>query len=111
MPELSKLQQAVIDAVAPFTVESGSSNAFATTPDDLIINPALIQYVEAFVPQASGENFNPHVTTGVAPRSYLDEMLNEQFESFQFKPAGIAVYQLGQYGTAAKKLEEWKIER
>jgi hypothetical protein len=38
-------------------------------------------------------------------------MLNEQFDSFEFKPAGIAVYQLGQYGTAAKKLEEWKIER
>ncbi|KAA5537957.1 hypothetical protein FYK55_28010 [Roseiconus nitratireducens] len=109
-PELSRLQQAVIEAVDPFTVESGSSSSFATTPDDLIINPALIEYVQAFVPQSSGEKFNPHVTTGVAGKSYLDKMLDEPFESFQFSPAGMAVYQLGQYGTAAKKLAEWKIE-
>lgn len=108
-PELMKLQEAVIEAVAPFTVKTGPSSAFATTPDDLIMNPALIKYVETFVPQGSGENFNPHVTTGVAPRSYLDEMLGERFESFKFGPGGIAVYQLGQYGTAAKKLKEWKI--
>ncbi len=110
-PELRKLQKSVIDAVEPFTVETGPLSAFVTTPDDLIMNPALIQYVESFVPNSSGEKFNPHVTTGVAPRSYLDEMLEEPFESFRFGPAGIAVYQLGQYGTAAKKLKEWTIER
>ena len=37
----------------------------------------------------------------------LDEMLAEPFESFTFSPAGAAVYQLGQYGTAAKKLHQW----
>jgi len=110
-PELIKLQNAVIEAVAPFTVTTGSSSAFVTTPDDRIINPALIQYVESFVSDASGDNFNPHVTTGVASQSYLDKMLKEPFESFQFGPAGLAVYQLGQYGTAAKKLEEWTVEK
>ena len=34
-------------------------------------------------------------------------MLAEPFESFSFSPAGAAVYQLGPYGTAAKKLKEW----
>ncbi len=33
-------------------------------------------------------------------------MLAEPFESFTFSPAGAAVYQLGQFGTAAKKLHE-----
>lgn len=107
-PELEKLQQDLIDAVAPYTVKTGSSDAFVTTPNDLIISPFLIDYVSAFVPKSSGRSFNPHVTTGVAPRDYLDKSLKEPFESFTFSPAGAAVYQLGQYGTAAKKLKEWR---
>ena len=108
-PELLKLQADLIAAVAPFTVETGTSAAFVTTPDDPVIDPFLIQYVSAFVPKASGEHFNPHVTTGVALREYLDKMLAEPFESFTFSPAGAAVYQLGQFGTASKKLKEWDL--
>jgi hypothetical protein len=37
-------------------------------------------------------------------------MLAEPFTSFTFSPAGAAVYQLGQFGTAAKKLHEWKLQ-
>jgi len=106
-PELIKLQQDLIAAVAPFTVETGTSAAFVTTPDDRVIDPLLIEYVSVFVPKSSGEHFNPHVSTGVGPREYLDKMLTEPFESFTFSPAGAAVYQLGQFGTAAKKLKEW----
>ncbi len=105
-PELLKLQADLIAAVTPFTVETGDSAAFVTTPDDPIIDPVLIGYVSTFVPKASGEHFNPHVTTGVALREYLDQMLAEPFEPFTFSPAGAAVYQLGQFGTAAKKLKE-----
>jgi len=36
-PELLKLQQEVIAAVTPFTVESGDSAAFVTTPDDPVM--------------------------------------------------------------------------
>ena len=110
-PELLKLQQDLIAAVAPFTVETGASAAFVTTPDDPVIDPALIAYVSAFVPKASGEHFNPHVTTGVASREYLDKMLAEPFEPFTFSPAGAAVYQLGQFGTAAKKLKAWELKQ
>ncbi len=110
-PELLELQQKVIDAVTPFSVETGTSAAFVTTPDDPIIDPALIQYVSAFVPKASGEHFNPHVTTGVAPREYLDKMLAEPFAPFTFSSAGAAVYQLGQFGTASKKLKVWDLKR
>ncbi|HEY4647357.1 MAG TPA: HAD family hydrolase [Steroidobacteraceae bacterium] len=106
-PELIKLQQDLIAAVAPFTVETGTSAAFVTTPDDRVIDPLLIEYVSTYVPKSSGEHFNPHVSTGVGPREYLDKMLTEPFEPFTFSPAGAAVYQLGQFGTAAKKLKEW----
>jgi hypothetical protein len=108
IPVLRDLQQKVVDAVAPFAVESGASGAFLTTPDDLVIDPALIEYVATFVPKASGTRYNPHVTTGVASRKYLDDLLKEPFEPFVFSPAGAAVYQLGQYGTAAKELKAWR---
>jgi hypothetical protein len=36
-------------------------------------------------------------------------MLAEPFEPFTFAPAGAAVYQLGAFGTAARKLEEWDL--
>jgi hypothetical protein len=91
-------------------VETGTSAAFVTTPDDPVINRVLIDYISAFVPKFSGEHFNPHVTTGVAPREYLDKMLAEPFEAFTFSPAGAAVYQLGQFGTAARKLKEWDLK-
>ena len=109
-PELLKLQQDLIAAVAPFTVESGDSAAFVTTPDDPVIDPLLIQYVSTFVPKSTGEHFNPHVSTGLAPKTYLDKLLAEPFEKFTFFPAGAAVYQLGQFGTAAKKLKSWELK-
>ncbi len=106
-PELIALQKDLIAAVAPYTAESGNSGAFVTTPDDRVINPFLIEYVSTFVPKQTGKNFNPHVSTGVSSRNDLDKLLAEPFEAFTFSPAGAAVYQLGQFGTAAKMLKEW----
>jgi len=106
-PELLELQRQVIAAAAPFTVETGTIAAFTAPQDDPATDAALIDYVSTFVPKMSGEHFSPHVSTGVAPREYLDKMLAEPFEPFTFSPAGAAVYQLGPFGTAAKKLREW----
>ena len=50
------------------------------------------------------------MSTGVGSREYLDGMLAEPFESFTFSPAGAAVYQLGPFGTAAKKLKEFDLK-
>ena len=104
-PELLKVEQDVIDAVAPFTVKTGTSAAFVS-PENPGVNQLLITYVEVFVPEHSGEHYEPHVTTGLASREYLDKMLAEPFENFTFSPAGAAVYHLGPYGTAAKKLKQ-----
>ena len=106
-PELLKLQADLIAAVAPYTVETGPVEAFTAPMDDAADNAAFIQYVSTYVPKMSGEHFNPHVSIGVAPKDYLDKMLTEPFEPFTFSPAGAAVFQLGPYGTAAKKLMEW----
>jgi len=106
-PELLKLQADLIAAVAPYTVETGPIGAFTAPQDDSATDAALIQYVSTFVPKMTGEHFNPHVSIGIAPYAYLDKMLAEPFESFTFSPAGAAVFQLGPFGTAAKKLMEW----
>ncbi len=108
--QILKLQADIIAAVRPFTVETGPIDAFTVPHSDPAMDAALIQYVSTFVPKMSGENFNPHVSTGVAPKEYLDKMLAEPFAPFDFSPAGAAVYQLGPFGTAAKKLKEWNLE-
>jgi hypothetical protein len=109
-PELLKLEQQVIEAVTPFAVPTGNSAAFVTTPEDPEVLPALITYVSDFVPKHSGKNYEAHVTTGIAPREYLDKMLKEPFEPFTFSPAGAAVYHIGHYGTAAKELHEFDLK-
>ena len=108
--DLLKLQQELIDAVAPFTVETGTAAAFVTTPEDPDINQPTIDYVAAFVPEATGKDFNPHVTVGIAPEDYLKEMLAEPFDVFTFSPAGASVYHLGNFGTARKELKTWELK-
>ena len=109
-PDILKLQADIIAAAKPFMLETGPIGAFTAGHDDPAIDAAIIQYVSTFVSKASGEKFNPHVSTGNAPTAYLDQMLKEPFEPFTFSPAGAAVYQLGPFGTAAKKLKEWDLK-
>jgi len=107
---LLKLQKKLIEAVVPFTAKMGTAAAYVTTPEDPDINQPTIDYVAAFVPKATGKNFKPHVTVGIASQDYLKEMLAEPFDVFTFSPAGASVYQLGNYGTARKKLKAWELK-
>ncbi len=109
-PEIIKLQAEIIAAAKPFMVKRGPIEAFTAPHEDPANDVGLIEYVSTFVPKMSGPNFNPHVSTGVAPKEYLDKMLAEPFEDFIFSPAGAAVYQLGPFGTAAKKLKQFDLK-
>ncbi len=102
--DLLRLQQALIDAVAPFTVPTGTAAAFVTTPQDPDIIPAAISYIAEFVPKHSGEHYAPHVTIGIGTIDFLNSMLAAPFEDFTFSPVGASVYHLGNYGTAMTKL-------
>jgi len=108
-PEIVKLQADIVAAVAPYMVKTATVSAFTAPMDDPADNAAFIQYISTFVPDRTGEHFNPHVSIGVAPKDYLDKMVAGPFEPFTFSPAGAAVFQLGPYGTAAKKLKEWNV--
>jgi hypothetical protein len=84
--------------------------AFTARHDNPAIDTAIIDYVSTFEKIGAGEKFNPHVSTGTAPTTYLDEMVKEPFAAFTFSPKGAAVYQLGPFGTATKKLKEWDLK-
>ncbi|RJG08641.1 2'-5' RNA ligase family protein [Pseudomonas cavernicola] len=99
-PELMRLHQKVIDAVAPFSVSDGTAAAFVGNE----INPTTIGWVETFIPKSSGENYVPHVTAGIAKEDFVKQMKAEPYEAFTFKADGVAIYQLGNFGTAAKML-------
>jgi hypothetical protein len=67
---------------------------------------------------ALDETHRPHITliqryvrTADLKQVYaaFGKVLAESFEPFVFSPAGAAVYQLGQFGTAAKKLKKWEL--
>ena len=108
--DLLRLQQKLVDAVAPFKVKTGDAKAFMTTEEGRDIQKALIDYVTNFVQIASGRKFNPHVTIGVGTEAYLKEMLAEPFDAFRFSPTGASVYQLGSFGTARKELKALALE-
>lgn len=109
-PELIKLQQDLIDAVAPYAAATGTAAAFVTTPADHEINEATIHYIEVYVPEHSGEHLLLHVTTGLAPIDYLNKMLAEPFEDFTFSASGASVFHLGNNGTAQARLKELKVK-
>jgi hypothetical protein len=109
-PEILKLQAEIIAAASPFNLRSGPIGAFTAGHDNPAMDAAIIEYVSTFERIGAGEHFNPHVSTGTAPKEYLDKMIAEPFEPFTFSPAGAAVYQLGPFGTAAKKLKEWDLK-
>jgi 2'-5' RNA ligase superfamily len=108
--DLINFQQKLIDAVAPYTERTGTAAAFVTTKEDLDINQPTIDYVGSYVPNQTGKKFNPHVSIGLASQDYLKNMLEEKFEAFTFSLAGLSVYQLGNMGTARKKLKGWELK-
>jgi hypothetical protein len=110
-PELLKLQGQVIAAVAPFTVDTGPIGAFTAAHDSPALDAALINYVATFAPKQTGAQYQPHVSTGAGPTAYLDKMADEPFEPFTFAPASAAIYQLGPFGTAAKRLKVLEAKR
>jgi hypothetical protein len=68
-----------------------------------------VKYVEDYVPAHSGPNYVAHVTVGYAELDDLTKIEAEPFDPLTFSPAGFSVYQLGNNGTAAKRLKSWRV--
>jgi 2'-5' RNA ligase len=106
--KLGRLQEEVVKAVQPFAVDDGTTAAFSTTKELPKVEEQIVDYVKTFVPKASGQNYRPHVTVGVANADFVKDLKAAPFENFTFKPAAAAIYQLGSFGTAQKELWRWK---
>ena len=108
-PELLRLQQELIDAVAPFTSPTGTAAAFVRTPEQPDINETTMYFVTKFLDVNVGKKYNPHVTTGVSSVENLEKIIAKPFDTFTFSPAGVSVYQLGNFGTAQTELKSFEI--
>jgi phosphoglycolate phosphatase-like HAD superfamily hydrolase len=63
-----------------------------------------VPYVNGFVPHHVGKDYGPHVTIGLGKEDFLKQMKAAPYIPFTFKIAGVSVYHLGDFGTAAKML-------
>lgn len=101
--ELRDLQDRIIAAVEPFAVK-GTADAFVPSADDAPIAPSIVDYVNGYVPQRSGKNFNPHVTVGLGTTPFVKRLIAAPFPAFKFRVTGASLDHLGNYGTAAVEL-------
>jgi hypothetical protein len=103
-PEVLDFQAKLVAAVAPFVESGGTAEAFVADPGE-VISPTIIKWVEGYVPaQIGAGKYLPHLTVGAAKFEDLEIIEAEPFDAFTVYPAGVAVYHLGNNGTARKLL-------
>ena len=102
------LQAALLAAVTPFTGSGGTDAAFVTDPGQQI-SATTKDWVETYHPNQTGANYTAHLTVGMATVVDLKAMQAETFQEFDVHPAGLAVYQLGNNGTARELLKAWPL--
>jgi hypothetical protein len=109
--EVLDFQASLLDAIAPFVESGGTAAAFVADPGEEI-SPTIVDWVEKFVPDQIGAGkYFPHLTVGVATFDDLKVIEAEPFEVFSVHPAGVAVYHLGNNGTARRQLKAWTLPR
>jgi hypothetical protein len=100
-------QAALLAAIAPFVESGGTAAAFVADPGEEI-SQTIVDWVEKFVPDQVGEGrYFPHLTVGVATFDDLKVIEAEPFDAFAVHPASVAVYHLGNNGTARELLKGW----
>jgi hypothetical protein len=107
-PKLLSFQARVVEVLKPFMV-TGTNEAFVQNADGKDIAAGTSEYVNAFVADHSGAKYNPHVTIGLAHEDFLKTLIAKPFNTFVFKSSSVSIYQLGDFGTAQKKL--WSSEK
>jgi hypothetical protein len=106
-PPVLDFQAGLLAAIAPFVESGGDAAAFVADPGEEI-SPTIVEWVEKFVPDQIGEGkYFPHLTVGVATFDDLKAIEAEPFDAFAVHPAGVAIYHLGNNGTARKLLKAW----
>ena len=98
-------QAELLASISPFVESGGTTAAFVADPGEEI-SQTIVDWVEKFVPdQVGAGRYYPHLTVGVATFDDLKVIEAEPFEAFAVKPAGVAIYHLGNNGTARELLK------
>lgn len=103
---LMALHEQVIALLKPYSVSNGFQESYVQNEDGTPIDDFTMAYVPKFVSDHSFEHYNPHISLGVAETTLLDSLAQHHFRPTTFKAPAIALYQLGNYGTARKLLWE-----
>ncbi|HOW58980.1 MAG TPA: 2'-5' RNA ligase family protein [Candidatus Omnitrophota bacterium] len=103
-PQLLKYQEAILSAVSPFCAKQGTVAALVPNEDGKPSDEAIASYINTFASKQTGKNYNPHVTIGLCRQDFVREMTEASYTPFTFKIRSVSIYQLGDYGTARKKL-------
>ncbi len=108
-PPVLDFQAKLVAAVEPYVESGGTDAAYVKDPGEEI-SPTIIDWVEKYVPAQIGDGkYFPHLTVGVAKFDDLEVIEAEPFEPSPVHAAGVAVYHLGNNGTARKLLKEWQL--
>jgi len=103
-----RFQRRLMDALAPYTVPLGTAAAFLTMPAEPPASAATVAYVGRFVPDATGDQYNPHLSVGIGGDEQVRELLAEPVAALEVAPVGVAIYQLGDFGAARRELAAWR---
>jgi hypothetical protein len=104
-------QAELLASIDPFVESGGTAAAFVADPGEEI-SQTIVDWVEKFVPdQVGAGKYFPHLTVGVATFDDLKVIEAEPFDDFPIHPASIAVYHLGNNGTARELLKAWPTGR
>lgn len=103
---LMALHKKTIALLEPYVLANGSQEAYVQNADGTPIDDFTLDYVPEFISAHSFENYNPHISLGVAKTVLLDSLAQHHFRPIKFHAASISVYQLGAFGTAQKLLWE-----
>jgi 2'-5' RNA ligase len=101
--ELLRFQAKIIGALRPFIIV-GTDVAFVQNTDGTKIAAGSSDYVNGFIADHAGANYNPHVTIGLAHEKFLKALLAAPYTTFNFQCSSVSIYHLGDFGTARKKL-------
>lgn len=108
-PEVLDFQAGLLAAVTPFVGSKGTAAAFVRDPGEEI-SQSTMDWVEGFVPaQIGAGKYTAHITVGFATLDDLESIEAEPFDAFPVHPVSLAVYHLGNSGTARARLKEWPL--
>lgn len=102
--ELETFQADLLSAISPYLVKTGDGSAFLSSKGDPDVDQETIEYVRTFVQKHTGAAFEPHITVGISDAETARKVTAQRRAPAKLTLASVAVFQLGNVGTARKEL-------